>query len=194
MTQLDKEYWTQRYQTDNAGWDAGGITTPLKEYIDQLVDKDIAILIPGAGNAWEAEYLFNAGFTNVTVIDLSEEPLANLKKRLPGFPLNNLICVDFFDHTGQYDLIIEQTFFCALDPTLRSRYAVKMHELIKPGGKLAGVLFNETLKNEGPPFGGNKEEYNTYFAPYFEFKTFEACYNSIKPRANRELFINFRRI
>lgn len=191
--QLDKNYWTERYYSDNAGWDAGKVTTPLKEYVDQLNDKHISILIPGAGNAWEAEYLFKAGFTNVNVIDLSEAPLSNLKKRLPEFSSKNLICADFFEHSGQYDLIVEQTFFCALDPELRNAYAKKMHELLKPRGKLVGLLFSEEMKNEGPPFGGTKEEYTGYFSPYFEFSIFEACYNSIKPRSGRELFINLKK-
>jgi thiopurine S-methyltransferase len=190
MQQLDKNYWTNRYREDDAGWDAGSITMPLKEYVDQLTDPNISILIPGAGNAWEAEYLFNKGFPNVSIIDLSEEPLDNFKKRVPGFPSERLITGDFFDHAQQYDLIIEQTFFCALDPSLRSRYAEKMHELLKPGGKLVGVLFNDKLNNDKPPFGGNREEYIVYFEKYFKFKTVETCYNSIKPRAGRELFIN----
>ncbi|MCW3072364.1 MAG: methyltransferase protein [Bacteroidetes bacterium] len=190
MHQLDEQYWTKRYREDDAGWDTGSITTPLKEYIDQLADKDISILIPGAGNAYEAEYLFNKGFSNVTVIDLSEEPLNNFKKRVPGFPQENLIMGDFFDHQSEYDLIIEQTFFCALNPSLRNRYAEKMHSLLKPGGKLVGLLFNDKLNDDKPPFGGSKDEYIPYFEKYFTFKTVEACYNSIKPRTGRELFIN----
>lgn len=193
MNQFNKNYWTERYTKNNAPWDAGTITAPLKEYIDQLTNKNISILIPGAGNAHEAEYLFNKGFRNVSVIDLSEEPLQNLKKRLPEFPEKHLIQGDFFNHTGSYDMIIEQTFFCALDPSLRRSYVEKMYELIKPGGKLIGVMFNDKMNNDEPPFGGSKEEYTSYFEKYFEFKTFETCYNSIKPRAGRELFINFTR-
>ncbi|MDF2437967.1 MAG: methyltransferase protein [Bacteroidota bacterium] len=190
---LDKNYWTERYLNDDAAWDTGSITTPLKEYIDQLKDKNIQILIPGAGNAYEAEYLFNNGFKNITVIDLSSEPLNNLQKRIPDFPAENLIQGDFFEHSGQYHLILEQTFFCAIDPLLRIKYAEKSHELLKPKGVLAGVLFNDKLNSDKPPFGGNKEEYISYFDKYFTFKTFQLCYNSIKPRSGRELFINFIR-
>ena len=91
------------------------------------------------------------------------------------------------------DLIVEQTFFCAINPSLRKAYAKKMHELLNKKGKLVGVLFNDVLNTDKPPFGGNKEEYISYFNPYFNFKTFDVCYNSIKPRANRELFINFEK-
>ena len=55
---LNSDYWENRYKTNEISWDAGTITTPLKEYIDQIEDKSIKILIPGAGNSYEFEYLF----------------------------------------------------------------------------------------------------------------------------------------
>ena len=83
---------------------------------------------------------------------------------------------------------VEQTFFCALNPAERPAYAKKMSELLVPGGKVAGVLFDAEFEG-GPPFGGNREEYSRYFVPFFKIKTLERCYNSIKPRAGRELFM-----
>lgn len=187
---LSAEYWNTRYKENEFGWDTGNITEPLKTYFDQLENKNLSILIPGAGNSYEAEYLFNKGFKNVTVVDFAQEPLTNIKNRVPDFPLNNLVKDDFFNHKGQYDLIVEQTFFCAIDPKLRAQYAKHMHSLLKPGGKLVGLLFDMVFEKEGPPFGGNKEEFRTYFDPYFTYKTFAPCYNSIAPRAGRELFIH----
>ncbi|WP_339815611.1 methyltransferase [uncultured Imperialibacter sp.] len=187
---LDANFWTKRYRDGSTGWDAGAITTPLKAYFDQLTDKQTRILIPGAGNGYEAEYLFKVGFQNVFVIDLSREPLNNLRQRVPELPQEQLIEGDFFDHEGQYDLIVEQTFFCAIDPSLRQSYAEKVHALLRPGGKLVGVLFDDPLNSDRPPFGGNAAEYRAYFEPLFDFKVFEACYNSIPPRACRELFIH----
>lgn len=193
MIVLNENFWTNRYQKNETGWDLGDISTPLKNYFDQLTNKEIAILIPGAGNAHEAEYLFKKGFTNITIIDISPEPLKNIKERISGFPIENLLLGDFFEHTKKYDLIVEQTFFCAIDPSLRKKYATKMHALLNEKGKLAGVLFNDLMNADQPPFGGNKEEYIPYFESYFSFKTFAPCYNSIKPRSNRELFIIFQK-
>jgi len=187
---LSSAYWNNRYVENDLGWDAGDITTPLKTYFDQLTGKSVKILIPGAGNSYEAEYLFNNGFKNVYVLDFAEAPLKNIKQRSKDFPSDQLIQQDFFDHKGQYDLIIEQTFFCAIDPKLRNAYTNHMSALLKPKGKLVGVLFNDILNTDKPPFGGNKEEYVKYFSPYFDFNTFDTCYNSIKPREGRELFIN----
>jgi hypothetical protein len=68
-----------------------------------------------------------------------------------------------------------------------------MHALLKPKGKLVGVLFNTVFEKDGPPFSGTREEYIKYFTPYFNFNKFETCYNSIQPREGKELFINLSR-
>jgi len=188
---LDKEYWNSRYKTDDFGWDAGEITLPLKTYFDQLTDTSLKILIPGAGNSYEAEYLFNKGFKNVHVLDFAEEPLKNIKERCKDFPSEQLIQDDFFKHEGQYDLIIEQTFFCAIDPDLIDEYVKHPHAFLKPKGKLVGLLFKYVFEKEGPPVGGTQFHYENEFRPYFNFKVIETCYNSIKPRERRELFIHF---
>lgn len=187
--QLDRNFWETRYHSDETGWDIGGPSTPLKEYIDQLTDKDLRILIPGGGRAWEAEYAHRQGFRNVLVLDLTDSPFKDLLQRCPDFPKEHLIVGDFFEHTEQYDRILEQTFFCALDPSLRERYVEHMHKLLKPGGKLVGVLFNDTLNTDRPPFGGFKADYEPLFRQYFDRLSLEHCHNSIPPRAGRELWL-----
>lgn len=191
--ELNKDFWENKYANLETGWDTGGITEPLKFYIDGLKNKELSILIPGAGNGYEAEYLFQNRFKNVDVIDLAKRPLSNLKSRVPDFPDSQLIQGDFFELDKKYDLILEQTFFCALDPALRPAYAKKMSELLHSNGKLAGVIFDFALSETGPPFGGSREEYLRLFEPYFNIKTLEKCYNSIKPRMGNELFIIFEK-
>lgn len=191
MITLDGEYWNKRYAGEDSPWDLGAVSPPLKAYFDQLTDKSLRILVPGCGNAWEAEYLWQQGFVNTHVIDLAPAALEQFQQRVPGFPAAQLIQGDFFKHEGLYDRIIEQTFFCAINPVLRPEYARKASELLAPGGKLVGLLFDDVLNTDKPPFGGNAEEYRRYFAPYFELKTLERAYNSVKPRADRELFIIF---
>lgn len=192
-SKFDESYWTAKYRAGEMGWDMGSVSPPIKEYADQLRDKDISILIPGAGNSYEAEYLHQAGFTNLDVLDISSAPLQNLAVRFPEFPKANLIHADFFQWDKKYDLILEQTFFCALDPSLRPSYAKKMHELLNPGGRLAGVLFDFPLTESGPPFGGSREAYVSTFESWFDIKVLERCHNSIKPRSGRELFLIFEK-
>lgn len=190
---LDKEFWENKYRDDKAGWDIGSVSTPIKEYIDQLENKDLKILIPGAGNSYEGEYLHQQGFTNVWLCDLAPSSFKNFKNRVPEFPEDHLLAGDFFELSGAFDLILEQTFFCALDPALRPKHAKKMHELLEQGGRLVGLLFDAPLNEDHPPFGGNKKEYLGYFEPLFQIYKMDSCYNSIESRAGRELFINLRR-
>ncbi len=186
---LDKDYWETRYQRHETGWDIGSVSTPLKAFIDQLPDKKMSILVPGCGNAYEAEYLLAQGFTDVTLIDISPSLVEALKKKFTAEDQQKIriTCADFFEHNATYDLVLEQTFFCALDPGLRKAYTDKMFELLTDKGWLAGVLFNREFEG-GPPFGGHKAEYLALFEQKFTIKVMEECYNSIPPRAGTELF------
>lgn len=195
-TTLDKAFWENQWQQGDTGWDMGKVSPPLKEYIDQLTNKELAILIPGCGNTYEAEYLLQMGFTNVTVIDISPTLTAALRDKFAEH-LGKTIHViegDFFELKGQYDLVIEQTFFCALEPKLRMKYVWKMDELLNKGGRLAGLLFDRTFEFAGPPFGGSKAEYEMLFAPYFKIHRMEPCYNSHEKRKDSELFINLQKL
>lgn len=189
---LNKEYWEERYESATTNWDIGEVSTPLKAYIDQLKNKNIRILIPGAGNAYELDYLIEKGFQNVFVIDYAKHPLDAIINRNKTLE-KHVIHDDFFNHSGTYDLILEQTFFCALQPNLRPNYVVKMYDLLSEKGKISGLLFNFPLTEEGPPFGGSQEEYVNLFSNTFLIKTLEPAYNSIKPRTNKELFFTFEK-
>jgi len=185
---LSADYWSSRYQNEMIGWDVGDITTPIKEYIDQLNDKSLRILIPGAGNGHEAEYLHNQGFNNVWVCDIANEALENLSNRCPSFPKDHLIHSDFFKLESTYDLVLEQTFFCALNPTKRSEYIDKMSQILNTNGKLVGILFGIEFPFDGPPFGGNIEDYGKIISSKFDIMTLAQCHNSIGPRIGNELF------
>jgi methyl halide transferase len=193
MEPLNEQYWNNRYANHATGWDLGQVSPPLQAYIDQLADKNLRILIPGCGNTYEAVYLLQQGFANITVLDIAPLLVAELQKRFANEPGIEVIAGDFFDHRGEYDLILEQTFFCAIDPALRPVYAQQMHQLLAPGGKLIGVLFATEFAAAGPPFGGTADEYRTYFEPYFELQVLAPCYNSAKPRMGNELFVVLRK-
>jgi len=189
-----EHYWSERYEKGNTGWDVGAPTTPIKSYIDSLTDKSTHLLIPGAGNGYEAEYAWNCGFVNTHILDISKIPLDAFKKRNPSFPSAQLHHSDFFAHEGEYDLILEQTFFCSFVPSPENRkaYAKKMSDLLCEGGKLVGVLFSFPRREgnmDKRPFGGNKKEYLSYLNPVFKDVQIEECYNSIAPRAGNEFFV-----
>ncbi|MBC8344027.1 MAG: SAM-dependent methyltransferase, partial [Bacteroidetes bacterium] len=112
MKENSPAYWDKSYRSGHKiGWDIGYPSTPIKEYMDQLDDKSIKILLPGSGNGYEAEYLFKQGFQQVYYMDFAPTAVSNFKNRNPDFPESQIIREDFFEHYGTYNLIIEQTFF-----------------------------------------------------------------------------------
>jgi len=188
----NKKYWEQRYINGETGWDTGCISAPLKAYIDQLTNKNLRILIPGCGSAYEAQYLHDQGFSNVVVVDLVQLALDRLTERSPNFPMKHIVRGDFFTHEGQYDLILEQTFLSSIDPRFRPAYVKKIHSLLTPNGKLSGVLFDFELDG-GPPYGGSINEYESNFKLLFDIHTLEPCYNSSATWQDLELFIILNR-
>lgn len=190
---FSSQFWEKNYTEKNTGWDLGACSPPIKEWIDSQKDKSIYILIPGAGNAYEAAYFHQLGFTNVHVLDFARQPIERFKANYPDFPVKHIHCEDFFTHQGSYDFIVEQTFFCALNPEMRTDYVKKMSELLKPNGKLIGLLFNREFEG-GPPFGGSSAEYETLFKQYFDLISIEPCLNSIPPRLGSEVFIVIQQV
>lgn len=187
---LGQSYWNLRWEKNETGWDIGYASPAITAYMAQYPDKNASILIPGCGNAHEAEYLVSNGFTDITLIDIAPKAVERLKTKFADVPQVTILCEDFFRHKGSYDLIIEQTFFCAIHPSKRKAYSQKAASLLNENGRVTGVLFDTTFEKQGPPFGGNASEYRTIFEPAFIIKTMSECYNSIAQRAGTEVFIN----
>ena len=72
--------------------------------------------------------------------------------------MNPLLKIDvrnenFFEHEGQYDLVWDCTFLCALEPIVRERWASKMRSLVKVGGVLLTCIFPlSATRTGGPPY------------------------------------------
>ena len=188
---LSESFWDDRWKNQETGWDVGYASPVLCRFIDKIEDKDAAILIPGCGNAYEAEYLVSKGFKSITLMDISETAVKAVKEKFKNNEAVNVLHQDFFKHEGRYDYILEQTFFCALDPDLRSDYVSQMHRLLKTGGLLEGLLFGVNFEKSRPPFGGTKEEYISLFSGKFEIIEISFTDESIKPRLGTELAVSF---
>ncbi|CAA9248591.1 MAG: Thiopurine S-methyltransferase [uncultured Cytophagales bacterium] len=188
---MDETYWESRWQQGQTGWDLGQASPPLKAYLEGVTDTSLAILIPGCGNAYEAAYLVERGFTDVTLLDIAPTAVARLREQFGDRV--RVQEADFFAWEGAYDLILEQTFFCALPPDRRPAYVRHMHRLLKPGGRLVGVLFDREFGTTGPPFGGSRAEYEALFAPFFTPRVLAPCYNSAPPRRGTEVFISLEK-
>jgi SAM-dependent methyltransferase len=162
-----KDFWDERYRTGNTPWDYGGIPPELNEFLADLSGCQ-RILIPGCGSAHDLRTALDHGHDAIG-IDLSEEAVEVAKKTL-GTEGDRLFCGDFFTHpfnARSFDVIYERTFLCALPPELRRAYADRMHELLKPGGRLIGYfVYGE--EPEPPPYPLAPSEAEDLFKAKFE--------------------------
>lgn len=189
----NQQYWQERYENHATAWDLGHVSRPLKSIIDGIKDKNTSILIPGAGNAYEAVYLVDQGFINVTVLDIASAPLNQLKSKLNSKNDLRIIQQDFLKHVGEYDLILEQTFFCALEPRFRESYLAKCHQLLNTSGCLQGVLFDFEAHRDEPPYPASAATYRNLFEEKFEILTLERCDHSEESRQGKELVFKLRK-
>ena len=188
---LDKAYWDSRYQSDNIGWDIGFVSPAIKNWFDIQENKDLHILIPGAGSGYEVSYAHKIGFKNVFYMDISSEAVALFKSKNISFPENRILSSDFFDLnlSSHFDIIIEQTFFCAQSPSRRVKYVKKTHDLLRKKGQIVGLLFGINFQKNGPPFGGDIVQYQKLFESKYEIEKLQICKNSIPERAGNEIWM-----
>ncbi|MFN8438664.1 MAG: methyltransferase domain-containing protein [Cytophagales bacterium] len=188
-TPLDQSYWDSQWKTKQTAWDLKGVSPAISNFLNTYSDKSASVLIPGCGSAHEAELMLSLGFSNITLIDISPSLTHDLSIKFKENKEIKIICDDFFKHYGKYDLIIEQTFFCALPPSKRLHYSFKMHQLLNDSGILVGLWFNRSFP-QGPPFGGEKSEYEALFKQLFCFLSeLEVTEYSAEPRKGTELWL-----
>lgn len=192
---LNENFWNNRYLENNTGWDLGAISPAIKKWFDTKKNKDLQILIPGAGKGHEVKYGFDHGFNNIHYLDISNGAVTFFKDNCTNFPKEQILISDFFDLKKDlfFDVVIEQTFFCAISPILRKSYIKKTYEILKENGCIIGLLFNRKFDTQGPPFGGLYEEYVELFSTLFVIEKLENSINSAIPRKGNEFWIKMRK-
>lgn len=199
MTDLSPNAWNERYRNGDTPWDLAGPTPEFVRVLDEkILPPKGTVILPGAGRGHDAILFAQRGY-EVDLIDFAPDAveaalIAAARERAVVFGY----CRDFFDlatvgfHQARYDVMVEYTFFCAISPDNRARYAKTAAALIKPGGILLGLFFPTQIDKPGPPFPVSQAEVEKVFAPYFELK-FEKPQRSVKPREGREFLGYFRR-
>lgn len=193
---LNAQYWEQRYKEGNIPWNTGTVTPALINFLADY-PRDTSILIPGVGTSREGIELAKMGFTNITFNDFSSHALDLLREDMDKEGFGNLFQYspgDFFELQGEYAIVLEQTFFCALDPSLRASMVKKVYELLLPGGLWFGVLFRTEFDRPGPPFGGTEKTYKELFSKILNIEKISICKGSIPPRDGNELFFICKKV
>jgi cyclopropane fatty-acyl-phospholipid synthase-like methyltransferase len=187
-----QEDWQRHYDEDDLGWDLGQVAPPFIRLFESKAILPCKAIVPGCGRGHEVIYLAENGF-EVTAVDYSSGAVNHLKSTVQE---RNLKCevlqMDFFGidsaHNGAYDLLIEQTFFCAISPEQRPSYVSTVARVLKRGGMLTG-LFYHTGKDGGPPFNTTREDIQEYFSDSFEIRQLSKAEDSAEQRKNKEWLV-----
>ena len=100
----------------------------------------LTALVPGCGRAYDALALAEHGYASVVALDVSPAACEAARAELhssqsPAAGQVEVRCGDFFSLQGEtFDLIWDCTFLCALNPSVRERWAAQMHALLSPQG------------------------------------------------------------
>jgi SAM-dependent methyltransferase len=153
MTQ--KDHWEKVYSgkvSQELGWYAPRLQTSLAWITDLGLSPDAQIIDAGGGASTLVDYLLEAGYRMVTVVDISEQSLSSAKARLGSkaeqvkWLIGDITSVIL--PSQQYDLWHDRASFHFLtEPHQQREYRDKILQALKPGGH----LIIGTFAPEAPP-------------------------------------------
>jgi SAM-dependent methyltransferase len=186
----EPEFWDLRFREGFMPWDAGGVPAALREFLARE-PAGRRVLVPGCGSGHEVRALAAAGH-DVVAIDFSAAAIETARRVL-GELGDLAVQGDFFAHpVGQFDLVYERAFLCALPRPHWLRWAARVAEVLRPGGRLAGFFFWSD-DERGPPFGLKHGELEALLAPGFDRIEDAPVADSIPVFAGRERWQVWRR-
>lgn len=94
----------------------------------------------------------------------------------------------------KFDLVFDYTFFCALEPSLRDRWAEKMAELLALDGELITLMFPLDVHEGGPPYSVSLEAYEKVLRPWgFRLTSCDSEIPSVESRKGSEQLARWER-
>ncbi|HKI97621.1 MAG TPA: methyltransferase domain-containing protein [bacterium] len=167
-SQPDMDFWRARYREGRTPWDLGDVSVPVRMLVKRWFPPQGRVLVPGCGRGHEALFLAEQGY-DVTALDLAPEPLEHLDEqaRKRGLHLN-IRQGDMFalpaEDDGAYDVFLEQTCLCAVNPALHHDYEALAHRVLRPEGQFLAVFMRVPWES-GPPFDIPPEQVWGLFPP-----------------------------
>ncbi|AZZ38020.1 class I SAM-dependent methyltransferase [Bdellovibrio sp. qaytius] len=187
----DSEFWTDIYNEGNPGWDLGEPAVAFKDMIQRIKLPKSRILVLGCGAGHDAALFAEAGHV-VTAVDFSEGAIKKAKSLYSHLENLTFVQQDIFalphDWNETFDVIVEHTCFCAIDPDRRKEMVKLWRRLLHEEGQIMGVFF-AMLKRAGPPYGSSEWEIRELLKNSFHFLFWGRWRESIPRREGRELFV-----
>lgn len=187
--------WEQRYAVSDTPWDLDQPPPWLTRLIAEEAGDAKRVLVPGAGYGTDAIAWAKGGHEAVA-LDFSATALAGARDRAERHGVSiQLLEADIFDElptlAGAFDLIWEQTCFCAIPPERRDDYVEAMAGRLKPGGELWGVFIHHHRPG-GPPFDMSPDLVREAFAKRFELQSLRPVEDSVERRRGQEFLVVLR--
>jgi 2-polyprenyl-3-methyl-5-hydroxy-6-metoxy-1,4-benzoquinol methylase len=145
----DKKHWDAVYTAkaaDGVSWFRPHLDRSLAFLDAAQIDRAAGVIDVGGGASTLVDDLLDRGYSNVTVLDLSEAALEVARARLADRASRvTWICADVTEARlpeGAYDFWHDRAVFHFLrDPQARSRYVDAVRRSLKPGGHIVVATF-----------------------------------------------------
>lgn len=155
------EFWQERFDKSEIGWDRGAPSPQLFEWLNSAQIQPCRIAVPGCGMGWEVAELARRGF-DVTGLDYTAAAVDKTRALLAAQGLKaDVIQADVLSYGPEYkfDAVYEQTCLCAIHPEHWIEYSQQLHRWLKPEGSL-WVMYMQMIRPaaseegviQGPPY------------------------------------------
>ncbi len=184
------DFWEQRYQQGATGWDLGEVAPPLAKLLGSPLAPPLGkTAVLGCGRGHDALAFAARGY-DVVGFDFAPSAIAAAIAHAERAGVGARFCLrDVFTLTAEFpqafDVAVEHTCFCAIDPARREEYIAQIAGILRPQGWLVG-LFWAHGRPGGPPFGCTRAELESLLAPYFEVRQMDLAENSVPGRRGEE--------
>ncbi|XP_023871976.1 probable thiol methyltransferase 2 isoform X2 [Quercus suber] len=190
--------WEKSWEQGVTPWDLGQ-PTPILLHLHQTgaLPKGRA-LVPGCGSGYDVAAIAcpERYVVGLDISDIAIKKAVELSSSLPNASYLNFLKADFFtwNPSELFDLILDYTFFCAIEPDMRLAWAQRIRDLLKPGGELITLMFPISDHVGGPPFKVSISDYEEVLLP-MGFRAVSIVDNemAIGPRKGREKLGRWKR-
>jgi SAM-dependent methyltransferase len=191
----DPKFWETLYREQRDHWELGRAAPPLARWFAAHSPAGRRALVLGCGRGHEARLLARAG-AQVVGLYLAEDAVAAAR----ALAAAEGVAVEFrrgdlfaLPASGErWDLAVEHTCLCAIDPARRAEYVAVVAGALAPGGEWIGLFWSHGRAG-GPPFSVSDEELRALLAPHFEIVHTEIPRDSVALRAGEERLVQARR-
>lgn len=154
------DYWEAAYRERRDGWELGAASPPIARALAEMQARGRAVVF-GAGRGHEARAAAARGW-EVVGVDFAEAARAEAVRLTPPEFASRITwrVADIFalakTDAEKFDLLIEHTSFCAIDPARRGEWMRVARAVLRPNATLLGLFYTHPREG-GPPYGATHE-------------------------------------